>query len=108
MVLKARSGYRGAMHRDRINNAVLVVAFGLFGVACRFVLQATETRLQIVAVCVLAIAVDRLAKPMMRLRPSRTWCAAAAAAGTAGMLIVRWNLEGLCPHNPLPHCLPWG
>jgi hypothetical protein len=84
----------------------LVVAFALLGIASRFALQATETRLQILAAWVLALAVDRIGKPAVALRPSRTWCALTAASATAGMLTVRWHLEGLCPHHYAPHCLP--
>lgn len=87
-------------------NVAIVLAFAVLGVATRLTLQTTETRLQILGSWILAAAVDRIGKPAIALRPSRTWCALAAAAASAGMLAVRWHLEGLCPHRYAPHCLP--
>lgn len=87
-------------------NIAIVIVFALLGVASRLAFQTTETRLQILGSWILALAVDRIGKPAIALKPSRTWCALAAAAASAGMLLVRWHLEGLCPHRYAPHCLP--
>ena len=93
------------MSRRLAANIAIVIAFAVLGVASRVILQTTETRLQILGAWVLALAVDRIGKPRIALRPSRTWCALAAAGATAGMLAVRWHLEGLCPHRYAPHCM---
>lgn len=106
MARDSHGTYHGAMPRSRITNLAIVLSFGLFGFGCRLAFQATHTRLQILVVCLLAIAIDRLIKPFFDLAPSRTWAAAAAAAGTAGLLLARWHLEGLCPHHHLRYCLP--
>ncbi len=78
---------------------------GIIGLAAltRFWLTETESRTQILVFCSLTACVEWGVKPLLGMRP-RLVVALFTGVGAAGaILIVRWHLEGLCPHT-WPQC----
>lgn len=84
----------------------VLMAFAVAGAVSRFALQLTHSRLQVAAFVVAAVALEWLGSRWMPIVPSRFWGVANALAASAAILIVRWHLEGLCPHRQMAHCLP--
>lgn len=69
----------------------------------RFLLTETESRKQIIAFWVLSACAGGVLKLTLGLRRSWPLALLTGTTATAAILLVRWHLEGLCPHT-WPQC----
>jgi hypothetical protein len=69
----------------------------------RLTLTGTESRKHILAFWILAVTVEAVIKPRLRVRPSLWLALLTGACATGAIVFVRWHLEGLCPHT-WPQC----
>lgn len=69
----------------------------------RYFLTETESRLQIFIFASLAAFVEWIVKPSLGMRPQLPIAFLTGVCSAAAIVLVRWHLEGLCPHT-WPQC----
>lgn len=81
----------------------LFLAIVSFAALSRYFLTETESRLQIFIFASLAAFVEWIVKPSLGMRPQLPLALLTGVCSAAAILLVRWHLEGLCPHT-WPQC----
>lgn len=99
-VLSASNDY---MKFKAIWSFALSLAVVIFAALSRYILTETESRLQIMAFSSLAFCVEWIVKPSLGVTPRWSSALLTGLCSTAAIILVRWHLEGLCPHT-WPQC----
>lgn len=81
----------------------LFLAIVSFAALSRYFLTETESRLQIFIFASLAAFVEWIVKPSLGMRPQLPLALLTGVCSAAAIVLVRWHLEGLCPHT-WPQC----
>ncbi|WP_221420144.1 hypothetical protein [Novosphingobium chloroacetimidivorans] len=91
------------MSRQALISLVLLLLIVWAAVLSRLALTETESRKQILAFWVLAVTVEALVKPTLRLRSNLWMAILTGLCVTCAIVSVRWYLKGFCPHT-WPQC----
>jgi hypothetical protein len=84
----------------------VAVCFAVLAALTRDVFRYIETRVQILFFVGVAAAYEWLWKPQSGRSPSTGSLFANALVAIAALLMVRWQLEGLCPGTKQMRCIP--
>lgn len=93
----------GKMKPKSIRSIAIFVAVVSFAALSRYLLTEIETRLQILVFLILAVCVEWIVKPLLGVRSQWLLAILTGLCSTIAIILVRWYLEGLCPHT-WPQC----
>jgi hypothetical protein len=85
-----------------VSFALLVAIIAAAGLS-RLTLTEIESRKQIIVFWILAIVIEAVIKPRLRVKRSLWIAFLTALCATGAILLVRWYLKGFCPHT-WPQC----
>lgn len=95
------------MHIRQINERVAVATtFLAAAIATRALVLSIETRLQLLGFVVLAAAYESRSRPALGIKPRLSGFAINAVVAIIGVVVVRWQVEGLCPGLKQSRCIP--
>ena len=89
-----------------IRYVAIALCFGIVAALTRDYFKLIETRIQMIFFVVLAAGYEYLWKHRAGKSPSAGSFAANAMLAIAAVLMVRWQLEGLCPGSKKMRCVP--
>jgi hypothetical protein len=75
-------------------------------IAARALVLSIETRFQLLGFAVLAAAYELRSRPALGIKPCLSGFAINAAVAMIGVILVRWQVEGLCPGLRQSRCIP--
>jgi hypothetical protein len=84
----------------------IALCFGIVAALTRDYFRSLETRIQVISFVGLSAGYEYLWKQRTGQSPSAGSFAANAIFGIAAVLMVRWQLEGLCPGSNKMRCVP--
>lgn len=84
-------------------HASFLIGLTILAALSRYTLTSTESRRQIAAFWLVVICVERYLKPRVGLKPHWLPALFTCACTTGAIVLVRWQIKGLCPHT-WPQC----
>jgi hypothetical protein len=92
--------------REIDERVAVATTFFAAAIAARALVLSIETRLQLLGFVVLAAAYELRSRPGLGIKPSLSGFAINAAVAMIGVILVRWQVEGLCPGLKQSRCVP--
>jgi predicted cobalt transporter CbtA len=89
--------------REMVISIAVIMALSALAALSRYSFIHTESRVQITAFWILSGFAEWGLKPLLGIEPKLAIWLITGVCTTSTILLVRWSLEGLCPHT-WPQC----